>query len=45
MNSAFSAEELAAVERWLTGVIDALKIETERLEDPAEHRRTRSVAR
>jgi hypothetical protein len=33
------------VERWPTGVIEALKIETERREGTAEHRRTRHVAR
>jgi DNA-binding MarR family transcriptional regulator len=36
MNSTFSPEETAAIERWLTGVIDALKAETEFLEAATE---------
>ena len=39
MNSVFTAEEAAAVERLLTGVIEALEIETERVVGTAEHRR------
>lgn len=32
MNQGFDQQELAAIGRWVTGVIEALKVETERME-------------
>ncbi|MBC2931582.1 MarR family winged helix-turn-helix transcriptional regulator [Nocardioides sp. zg-1228] len=36
LSSTFSPEEVAAIERWLTGVIDVLKAETQLLEAATE---------